>query len=57
VVLTVRDVQGVVGISRETAYNLVNRRGFPAVRVGKQIRIPKDGLRRWLDMQSAPPEE
>lgn len=51
--LRVRDLQALLGISRDTAYRLVHQEGFPAKFVSSRcIRIDKDELRRWLSSQS-----
>ena len=40
-----------MGISRPTAYELCNRKDFPAIRVTpRRIIIPVDGLQRWLEV-------
>jgi excisionase family DNA binding protein len=51
-VLTMRHVQDVLGISRVTAYQLPNRRGFPVVRFGRVIRIPREAFLAWLNAQA-----
>jgi excisionase family DNA binding protein len=50
-VMRVEDVQRVLLISRLKAYELVHRQGFPTVRIGRAIRIPRDAFLRWLDAQ------
>jgi excisionase family DNA binding protein len=57
VLLNMRHVIDVTGVSRDTAFRLVHQRGFPSVRVGKQIRVPKDGFRRWLEEQTTTDED
>ncbi len=51
-VLTMEQVQHFLGISRPTAYELANRRGFPVVRIGRAIRVPREALMRWLENQA-----
>ena len=51
-ILRVPDVQRYLGLSRPTAYLLVNRPGFPTVRIGSAIRIPRDMFLAWLDEQA-----
>jgi excisionase family DNA binding protein len=51
-VLTIPDLQRVLGISRVTAYELVHRQDFPAVRIGRCIRIPRESLLRWLTSEA-----
>ena len=45
---TVEDLCGLLQISRPVAYQLVHTEGFPSVRIGKRITIPKTELERWL---------
>ena len=42
-------VAAVLGISRAGAYELVHSEGFPALKIGSRIVVPKDGLREWID--------
>ncbi len=39
----------ILGISRNTAYDLVNRPDFPKYRVGKKIIISKKHFIKWMD--------
>jgi excisionase family DNA binding protein len=50
-VLTVKEMRRLLRISRQKAYDLVHRRGFPAVWFGRAIRIPRDAMLRWLEEQ------
>lgn len=52
-VLTPLDIAAVLGISRNTAYELVHSKDFPAFRVGNQYRISKTRFLAWLDGESA----
>ncbi len=47
-VLTVDELMTELRVSRPVAYNLANRADFPAIRVGRRILVPRDGLERWL---------
>ncbi len=49
----VEDLMGVLGISRVKAYELANSQGFPKIRIGKRILIPKESLLKWLQEESA----
>ena len=51
-ILSVEDLQQVLGIGRHTAYDLVNRADFPTIRLGRKILVPRDALMRWLDRQT-----
>ncbi len=52
-VMRVADVQRALMISRLKAYELVHQAGFPAVRIGRAIRIPRDAFIRWLHEQTS----
>ncbi len=40
-ILTVADVQEILGVGRSLAYRMINDEKIKSVRVGKNIRIPK----------------
>ena len=46
-------VAAVLGISRAGAYELVHSEGFPALKIGSHIVVPKDKLREWIDANTA----
>ncbi|MDO4853046.1 MAG: helix-turn-helix domain-containing protein [Clostridia bacterium] len=55
--LSVEDMATFLGISRVGAYNLAHRKGFPSVRIGKRILIPRDRFLAWLnDLQEVSAE-
>ena len=47
-VLNMKDIQNILGISRTTAYQLVHEKGFPAFRSGNRIKISKEALFQWM---------
>lgn len=47
--LNVVQVAAVLGISRAGAYELVHSEGFPTLKIGSRIVVPKDRLREWID--------
>ena len=51
--LNVVQVAAVLGISRAGAYELVHSEGFPALKIGSRIVVPKDKLREWIDANIA----
>ena len=51
--LNVVQVAAVLGISRAGAYELVHSEGFPALKIGSRIVVPKDKLREWIDSNIA----
>lgn len=50
--LRVEELMPILGIGRNTAYELVRSGKIRGVRVGKQIRIPKDEVQRFLCRES-----
>ena len=44
-ILNVVQVAAVLGISRAGAYELVHSEGFPTLKIGNRIVVPKDKLR------------
>ena len=47
--LSVLDMAAVLGISRAGAYELARTEGFPALKIGTRIVIPKEKLKEWGD--------
>ena len=52
-VLTPMDIAAVLGISRNTAYELIHSEDFPILRVGKQNRVSRKRFLTWLEGQAA----
>ena len=52
-VLTPIVIAAVLGISRNTAYEVIHSKGFPAFRVGKQYRVSRERFLTWLDSETA----
>jgi excisionase family DNA binding protein len=50
--LTIRQVQDILGISRLKAYELAHVPGFPVIRLGRAMRVPRDAFVRWLERQT-----
>jgi excisionase family DNA binding protein len=51
-VLRMKDVQAFLGISRPKTYELAHTQGFPVVKFGRVIRVPKAAFLRWLSHQA-----
>lgn len=51
--LGAEDVAQVLGISRANAYNLMRSKGFPTLKIGKRMTVPKQKLIEWIDAQMA----
>ena len=54
--LSVEEAAGVLGISRNSAYEAVRQGQIPALRIGRTIRVPASGLRRLLEGEVAAEE-
>ena len=52
-VLLPQDVGAILGISRNTTYQLLHSENFPAFRIGKLYRIPYDESQLWMKAQTA----
>ena len=56
-VLTMRHIQEITGLSKPKVYELVHTRGFPVVRFGRALRVPREAFLRWLNEQAGVQEE
>ena len=45
-------VAQVLGVSPSTAYELMHDPGFPVLRVGSRMVVPKEKFAQWVDTQS-----
>ena len=50
--LTAPEVGEVLGISRAAAYELVRSKGFPRMKIGTRILVPRDKFLAWIDEQT-----
>lgn len=51
-VYTVDQVAEKLQISRSKAYELARRDGFPSLKVGGSVRVPRSGLEEWVERLS-----
>nr|WP_326215852.1 helix-turn-helix domain-containing protein [uncultured Oscillibacter sp.] len=51
--LSVPEVAAVLGISQAGAYELVRTDGFPSLKVGSRIVVPKEKFIEWIDENTA----
>ena len=42
----------VLGVSISSAYELMREKGFPSVRIGNRLIIPKDKFIEWVDKKA-----
>lgn len=48
-VYSAAEVAAIMDIHLQAAYDLARQEGFPAVRIGRRIVIPKAAFHRWLE--------
>ncbi|MCZ6618051.1 MAG: helix-turn-helix domain-containing protein [Gammaproteobacteria bacterium] len=53
-IYAVKEVAEILGVGLNTAYEAARRGGFPAIKVGARILIPKKRFDRWLEEDSKP---
>ena len=51
-VMEVKDIQQFLKISRNTAYDLIKRKEFPTLKIGRLLRIRKESFLEWFDNAS-----
>ena len=43
----------VLGVAPSSAYELMHEKGFPVIRVGSRMVVPKDKFREWVESHFA----
>lgn len=51
IILTVSDVMEILGIGKRVAYELMDRKDFPTVRIGKLKRVNREAFFEWIEQQ------
>lgn len=51
--LTVREIQEILRIGTNVAYNLIHSKAFPVIKIGQSYRIPTEGFYTWLENAGA----
>ena len=54
IALSVSEMALQLGISITKAYELTKEPGFPILKIGTRILIPKAGFQKWLNVNSRP---
>ena len=49
--LTIKDIQNILKIGKNVAYDLCKRADFPAIKIGGSYRIPLDEFNKWCDKE------
>lgn len=50
--LNANTVAQVLGVSISSTYELMHEKGFPALRVGNRIIVPKEKFCQWVEAQT-----
>ena len=45
---SMKELQNIMGIGKNTAYKLVKLKGFPSIKIGNKILIPHNKLYDWI---------
>ena len=48
-VLSAGDLADALGISSATAYNLLHRKDFPTLHIGKRLLVTRENLLAWME--------
>ncbi|MEX1377133.1 MAG: helix-turn-helix domain-containing protein [Eubacteriales bacterium] len=51
--LNASEISEVLGISKAKAYELMNSREFPTLRIGKRMMVSKEQLIHWINKESS----
>ena len=46
--LNVKQLADLLGVSDSSVYELIQEDGFPSLRIGKRIVVPKEELHKWI---------
>ena len=49
--LNAKIVAKTLGVSPSTAYELMHEKGFPSLRIGNRIVVPKKQFQQWVEEQ------
>ena len=47
--LNAQMIAGILGVSPSSAYELLHEKGFPALRIGSRLVVPKDKFQQWVE--------
>ena len=50
--LDAKTVAGVLGISQSSAYELMHEEGFPTLKIGARLVVPKEKFREWVELNT-----
>lgn len=55
--LTVEEAAALLRIGRNTCYEMVRQQRIPHVRLGRLIRVPRQGLEHWISREAHLPPD
>jgi predicted DNA-binding transcriptional regulator AlpA len=50
--LTAKDIQEIFMIGKNTAYELMNSKGFPTLRINNRLYVSQSALNKWIETYS-----
>lgn len=45
---SVKELQNILNIGRDTCYSLVKSKAFPSIKIGKRYFVSQESLAKWL---------
>lgn len=51
--LTVKEIQQILKIGTNSAYNLIHSKAFPVIKIGQSYRVPREAFYAWMERPSA----
>jgi excisionase family DNA binding protein len=52
IVMTAKHVSEILGCSLRVAYEVMEQKGFPLIRVGRHKKVNRDAFFRWMESQA-----
>ena len=49
--MSIAEAAAELGVCEKTVYTLTHRQDFPTIKIGRRIRISREGLRDWVQAQ------
>ena len=54
IAVSVPEAGKLVGVGRTLAYSLAATGEWPVIRIGRSVRVPVEGLKRWVERRTEP---
>jgi excisionase family DNA binding protein len=52
IILKADEVAEILGVTKRHAYEIMEQKGFPLIRLGRLKRVNRDAFFKWLEQQS-----